>query len=272
VFVRDLRRGVTRRASSDRRGGMADGGSCRPSVADNGDVAFESAATDLVRGDTNGYIETFVHDWSSRRVRAVAGGTAVGSGGAAISAEGRYVAFYTGARLAPGDADAQGDVYVHDRRSGDERLASPGAASCYNEPVLELTPRARHVLHWCDDDGLRVLDRRSGRLMNASPTVDGRPPDRSVSEAGISADGRTVVFCSEAYNLGVGDGLGDHVFAWHRGQPAPAALAAAGSCTWAANVSGDGRTAIFSATMPGLLARDVRDVRQSDVFAAGPLR
>src|SRR5215218_4742038 len=92
VFVRDLRRGVTRRASSDRRGRMANAGSCRPSVADTGDVAFESEASDLVEGDTNGFIETFVYDWSARRVRAVAvpagGGESAGSEGAAISPDG----------------------------------------------------------------------------------------------------------------------------------------------------------------------------------------
>jgi hypothetical protein len=46
VFVRDLRRGIPRRASTDRHGGMANEGSCWPSVADTGDVAFTSSASD----------------------------------------------------------------------------------------------------------------------------------------------------------------------------------------------------------------------------------
>jgi Tol biopolymer transport system component len=275
VFVRDLRRGVTRRASSDRRGRMANAGSCRPSVADTGDVAFESEASDLVRDDTNGFIETFVYDWSSRRVRALArrpGGGTAGSAGAAISAEGRYVAFYTGERLVPEDTDALGDAYLYDRRGTTLRVVSPGPAGCFNELALELTPRARHVLHWCDD-GLRVLDRRSGEVANASPTMDGRPPDRSVTDAGISADGGTVVFCSEAYNLGApSDGLGDHVFAWQRGQTPATVVAPASHCTWAAGVSADGRTAAFAATLPGLVPEDDADVRQGDAFVAGPLR
>ena len=274
VFVRDLRRGVTRRASSDRRDGMANAGSCRPSVADTGDVAFESEASDLVGGDTNGFIETFVYDWGSRRVRAVAvpegGGTTAGSEGAAISPDGRYVAFYTGARLARADVDALGDVYLRDRRRASTQVASTGPADCYHGPVLGLTARARHVLHWCRD-GLIVLDRRTGERANASPTVDGGPPDRTVTDAGISADGRTVVFCTEAYNMGASDGLGDHVFAWHRGAGATV-VAAAGSCVWTADVSADGRTAIFTATMPGLVQQDVRDALQSDAFVAGPLR
>jgi hypothetical protein len=254
---------------------MATAGSCRPSVADTGDVAFESEASDLVRGDTNGFIETFVYDWRSRQVRAVAvptgGGRSAGSGGAAISPDGRYVAFYTGERLAPADVDALGDVYLHDRRRGTTRVASPGAAGCYNPSVLGLTPSARHVLHWCDD-GLRVSDRHTGQFTDASPTVDGRPPDRTITDAGVSADGRTVVFCSEAYNLGVSDGLGDHVFAWHRQSAAATVVSTASSCVWSADVSADGRTAIFTATMPGLVPQDTRDERQSDAFVAEPLR
>jgi len=105
VFVRDLRRGVTRRASSDRRGRMANAGSCFPSVADNGDVAFVSEATDLVRGYRNRFMETFVWDWSSGRVHAVAkapgGGPGPGSEGAAISPDGRSVGFYTAAGWRP---------------------------------------------------------------------------------------------------------------------------------------------------------------------------
>src|SRR5215217_4718724 len=65
VFVRDLWRRITRRASSDWRGGMANAGSCWPSVADTGNVAFVSEASDLVRGDTNGFMETFVYGWRS---------------------------------------------------------------------------------------------------------------------------------------------------------------------------------------------------------------
>jgi Tol biopolymer transport system component len=274
VFVRDLRRRITRRASSDWRGGMANAGSCRPSVANTGDVAFESEASDLVRGDENGFIETFVYDWSSRRVRAVTvptgGRRSAGSAGAAISADGRFVAFYTGAHLASTDTDALADVYLRDRRRGTTRVASPGAAGCYNPPVLALTPAAGHVLYWCDD-GLRVLDRRSGRVRNASPTLDGRPPDRTITEAGISADGRTVVFCSEAYNLTRNDGLGDDVYAWHHDAALTTVVSNAGSCVWSAGVSANGGTAVFTADMPGLVPQDVRDVRQSDAFVAEPL-
>jgi WD40 repeat protein len=274
VFVRDLRRGITRRASTDRDGGMANEGSCRPSVANTGDVAFTSAASDLVRGDGNGFIETFVYDWSSRRVRAVAvpdgGGRSVGSDGAAISPDGRYVAFYTGSRLARADTDALSDAYLHDRRRRTTRVVSPGPLTCFHVDILALTPRARHVLYSCED-GLHILDRRSGRVRYATPTFDGRPPDRSILDAGISADGAIVVFCTEAYNMTASDGPYDNVFAWAGGARV-ADVAHAGHCQSSTGVSADGRTAVFTADMPGLVPEDVRDVRQSDAFVAGPLR
>ena len=275
VFVRDLRRGVTRRASSDRRGRMANAGSCFPSVADNGDVAFVSEATDLVRGYRNRFIETFVWDWSARRVRAVAaspgGGPGPGSEGAAISPDGRYVEFVTGGRLASSDTDVLGDAYLYDRRRGSAQVVSPGTLDCFHGGILGLTPHARHVLHWCGDM-VRVLDRRNGRVVNATPTLDGRPPNSTVTDAGISADGRTVVFCTSASNFPrPSDGFGEWAYAWQRDSGTVTALANAGSCARTADVSADGGTALFTADMPGLVPNDVRDERQSDAFVA-PLR
>jgi hypothetical protein len=98
------------------------------------------------------------------------------------------------------------------------------------------------------------------------------PAGPPITEAAISADGRTVVFSTEAYNMGVDDGLGDHVFAWHRQQGSTTVIAAAASCVWSADVPANGRTALFTATMRRLVPRDIRDVRQSDAFVAEPLR
>jgi hypothetical protein len=119
---------------------------------------------------------------------------------------------------------------------------------------------------------VRVLDRSSGRVVNASPAVDGGPPNSTVTDAGISADGRTVVFCTSAGNLSrPSDGVGEWVYAWRRGSGAVTALANANSCVRTADVSADGRTALFTADMPGLVPNDVRHASQSDAFVA-PLR
>jgi hypothetical protein len=150
VFVRDLRRGLTRRASDDRAGGMANNASCRPDVANDGDVAFESHASDLVPRDTNN------------------------------------------AQLSSVDRDDLGDVYVHYRLRRTTRLVSAGTSGCYVEPVLELSPHARHVLFECGN-GLFVRDLRRGRSRLANLGLGRRPPADSVSRDGLSDDGRTVV-------------------------------------------------------------------------------
>ena len=67
VFVRDLRSGVTRRASTTHDGKMADEASCGAHVANNGDTVFSSQASNLLRRDLDeGKTRTYLFDWSSR--------------------------------------------------------------------------------------------------------------------------------------------------------------------------------------------------------------
>jgi hypothetical protein len=279
VFIRDLRRGITRRASDDRGGGMANNASCRPDVANDGDVAFESHASDLVAGDGNGYVDVFAYDWADDRVERVSVASdghesAAGAQGVAISAEGRYVAFYTGARLAPGDVDGLGDVYVHDRRRRTTRLVSGEAEACYVEPVLALTPRARHVLYECGR-ALLVRDLGSGRVVVANPGLDGTPAGDAASRAAVSDDGRTVVFCTRAKNLAPGHGPDDDVVVRDLRLGTATVVAHAGAstgCLGTTAVSADGRTAIFSGDAPGIVPGDRRDPRQTDIFLAESLR
>ncbi len=63
VFLRNLARGATIRASVTSDGGQLDGPSRRPSLAgDGGVVAFDSAEVGIVPGDTNGVRDVFVRD------------------------------------------------------------------------------------------------------------------------------------------------------------------------------------------------------------------
>jgi hypothetical protein len=85
--------------------------------ADGRFVAFESEAINLVPGDTNNSRDVFVRDRQSGTTERVsvdsAGVQAVGtSGSPSISANGRYVAFWSGAdNLAPGDTNGFSDVF-----------------------------------------------------------------------------------------------------------------------------------------------------------------
>lgn len=118
VFVRDLHTGVTTRPSVDSTGGTSDGDSRYPALDRTGRyITFESDATDLVTGDTNGVRDVFVRDrWSGRTERASLdqdGGEANGaSERATLSGDGRYVAFDSLAtNLVPDDGNALRDVF-----------------------------------------------------------------------------------------------------------------------------------------------------------------
>jgi len=111
------------------------GPSTRPSLSQGGRyVAFESAATNLVAGDTNGVVDVFVRDnvaGVTERVSVASDGTQ-GDGPSrapAISDDGRFVAFETDAtNLVAGDADDDADVVVHDRQLATTTLVSTDVA------------------------------------------------------------------------------------------------------------------------------------------------
>jgi hypothetical protein len=93
-------------------------------------VAFDSDATNLVAGDTNGFTDVFVRDQASGRTERVSVSSAGAeanqwSGCPAISADGTVVAFESNAtNLVSGDTNGAGDVFVHDRRTGETVRAS----------------------------------------------------------------------------------------------------------------------------------------------------
>ena len=147
VFVRDRVNATTERVSVDASGADADGSSFEPAIsADGRYVAFQSAATNLVPGDTNGMMDVFVRDrlsGTTERASVATDGTQgdLGSGIPSMSADGRFVVFPSDATdLAGGDTNAFADVFVRDRRaSGFTSVCEPGvggtrACPCENPP------------------------------------------------------------------------------------------------------------------------------------------
>jgi len=107
-------------------GTQSSGGSARaPSVsADGGVIAFDSAATNLVAGDTNNSRDVFVRDVAARqtvRVSVASAGTQANAQSLlpVISGDGSSVAFLSDAsNLVTGDTNGGRDVFVYDRRTG----------------------------------------------------------------------------------------------------------------------------------------------------------
>src|SRR5205085_12425541 len=121
--------------------------------ADGRFVAFQSDATNLVAGDTNGQTDVFVRDRQmgiTRRVSVDSSGNEAngfGSQGAAISGDGRFVAFNSSAtNLVVDDTNGQYDLFVHDLQTGaTERVSvdSTGAQAndTSSEPALSADGR-----------------------------------------------------------------------------------------------------------------------------------
>ena len=250
IFVRDRQTGTTERVSVATGGTEATGGnSVAPAIsADGRFVAFESAATDLVGGDTNGKTDVFVHDrqtGTTERVSvATGGGQATGgnSAAAAVSADGRFVAFDSAAtNLVGGDTNGTSDIFVHDRQTGTtERVsvATGGGQATGGNFNAAISADGRFVAFNSNASDLVggdtnaasdvfVRDRQTGTTERMSVATDGSQATGGDSTApAISADGRFVAFDSAATNLVAGDtNAVDDVFVRDRGTSGAAPLA-----------------------------------------------
>jgi Tol biopolymer transport system component len=125
VFLRDMQSGATTRVSVSSAGLQADGASLVQGSyqisSDGRFVAFDSTASNLVAGDTNGASDCFVHDrltGDTTRVDVSTSGAQSNSAARApaISSDGRYVVFESSAtNLVLGDNNLSWDVFLRDR-------------------------------------------------------------------------------------------------------------------------------------------------------------
>ena len=233
IFVHDLVKGVTVRASVAGDGTQADGASEKPTMSGNGRlVVFASHATNLVPGDTNGFEDIFLHDLVTGETRRVSLGLqGVEADGDSslprISANGRYVAFLSMARnLVALDDFPTRDAFVVDLKTGATEMVSvgtlgfPSNAGTYS---LSISANGRRVAF--DSMGtnlvsvpgqfegmdvfLRDRKKHTTTLLSAGPS--GVPANEYSEEPDISGNGRWVAFTSLASNLVAGDtnGRGD---------------------------------------------------------------
>jgi Tol biopolymer transport system component len=140
--------------------------------------------------------------------------------GVSISADGRYVAFYSIAtNLVPGDTTGSGDIFVRDRQSGTtERVSvdSGGAQGNGGSYAPAISADGRYVafdgsatnLVPGDTNGFSdvfLRDRQSGTTERVSISSGGVQGNGYSYFPSISADGRYVAFESSATNLVAGD-------------------------------------------------------------------
>ena len=171
IFVRDRLSGVTVCSSVSTAGIKGTDTSAWPRIsADGGTVAFQSAAANLVAGDTNGVTDIFARDLLSGETTrvSVSSSGAQGNGGSdgtsqvpALSADGRYVAF----------------------RSLTTNLAP-------------------NTIGW---HAILLRDRLAGTTISLSLTPAGAGASADCHHPAMSADGRFVSFQSGASDLVAGD-------------------------------------------------------------------
>ncbi len=222
IFVHDRKTGKTERVSVGPGGVQANGPSRYPSISGDGRyVQFWSVASNLVPGDTNGVGDIFVHDRKTgKTVRASVGDDGAqanaGNNRASISADGRWVAFYSDAdNLVPDDTNGASDVFVRDLKEGRTiraSVADDGAQANDASRRPKISGDGRYVVFWSlatnlvpnDTNGqndIFVRDLRAGRTYRVSVDSNGRQANGKSGYPAISADGRWVAFQSGATNL-----------------------------------------------------------------------
>lgn len=273
-------------------GGEADGASFTPSIsADGRYVAFASAASTLVAGDTNGTEDVFVYDRVARTNERVSVSSlgAEGNGasyGPAISADGRHVAFTSAAsNLTPDDANGELDVFVRDLATQTTILVSVGpqgamgdgpsvAPSISGDGLLVAFESDADTLVPEDNNGtgdvfIRDLVTRVTRKLS----VAGNAQQTESPSFGpdISADGSSVAFESFSSRLVPGDTNGAlDVFVANvaTGAIDRVSLATDGAQaderSYSPSISADGRIVAFSSFAGNLVSDDTNGLL--DVF------
>ena len=290
VFVHDRQAGATTRISVDSAGAQANEGSFDPAISADGHfVAFESLASNLVAGDTNGKADVFVHDrltGTTERVSVDSAGNQAtdffsGSRRPAISADGRFVTFDSTATLVAGDTNNHPDVFVHDRQTGaTTRVSVDSVGNQTGGGALPaISGDGRFVAFLSDTSDLVpgdtngaldvfVHDRQTGATTRVSVDSAGNQEDSNngrYRDVAISGDGRFVAFASDASNLVAGDtnGTGD-VFVHDRqtGATTRVSVDSAGgqgnneSGNGGLDISGDGRFVAFESVASNLIESD----------------
>jgi Tol biopolymer transport system component len=232
VFVHDLQSGATVLGSAGNGGASANAFCWGQSISGDGRiVAFWSAATNLVAGDTNGVADAFVHDLATGITTRVSVDSSGAQGNARsqnpyVSADGRCVAFWSHAtNLVAGDTNSASDVFVHDLATGITTRASVGTggtqasgpSGAFRDPGLSFDGRFVAFSSEATDlvagdtnalPDVFVHDRATStttRVSVSSTGAQGNAPSAPSMPVSISGDGRVVAFDSGASNLVPGD-------------------------------------------------------------------
>lgn len=225
IALRDRLNSTTELVSVSSGGVVANDVCYRPAVSSGGRyVAFETDATNLVPGDSNGLRDIFLRDrlaGTTERVNVADDGTQANgfSSGISISADGRFIAFSSQAtNLVPADTNGTYDAFLRDRQLGTTELVSVSSAGIQGNDgsgASGMSSDGRYVVirsaatNLCPDDtnqdtDVFLRDRQTGiteRVNVSSGQAQQNPGLSYGGGSSVSDDGRYVSFDTTASNL-----------------------------------------------------------------------
>ncbi|MEO6987342.1 MAG: DUF4214 domain-containing protein, partial [Aquihabitans sp.] len=250
------------------------GNSFSPVISGDGrHVAYSSAASNIVPGDTNGQIDVFVWDRYRGITSRITNGNAM-SRQASISRNGRFVAFQSFAtNLVGGDTNGQPDIFRWDRdtgqtiritngngASGIPSISGDGHAVAFLSEASNLvtgdTNNKMDVFRWTMADGIVGITHNAG-TGNTKANGDSDWPT-------ISADGSTIAFVSKATNLVANDTNGHSDLFVHRGGSIKAVTKGNMATDERPSLSADGQVVVFASPASNLVANDTNN--SFDIF------
>jgi len=296
IFLYDRDTDTLERVSVSTAGVEADAGCQLSAISEDGRyVCFQSDATSLVAGDTNGARDVFVRDrqnGQTLRVSTEASGnqTLAGtySSNGKVAGIGPWVLFSsTASNLVAGDTNGMEDLFAKNLDTGAiERISvaadgsqgngdsnrfsvsSDGLAIAFEFYGNNLVPG--------DTNGqpdILLKDRSTGALTRVSISAAGVQADNGCNDPILSADGSTLAFSSSATNLVPGDTNGKRdtfVIYLGSGEVRRVSVREDGSEgnaeSYAPDLSGDGSIVVFMSYIQDLVPEDTNSAE--DVFAA----
>ncbi|MGD1704205.1 TolB family protein [Dapis sp. BLCC M229] len=280
------------RLSVNFQGNEGNNFSINPSIsADGRYIAFESAANNLVIGDTNNQTDIFITDRQTQTTNIVSINS-VGFWGnlnsfhPSISSYGRFVTFASNAtNLVPGDNNNTTDIFLRDLLTGTTtRISVDSLGNQSNAASVNPTISAdgRFIVFESDATNLVMGDINNARDIFLHDTLTGITAQISKNSLGdranfssfnptISADGRFIAFDSFATNLVAGDTNNTRDVFWHdtlTGITSSISVDALGNqgdlSSIAPSISTNGRFIAFESRATNLVSGDTNDAR--DIF------
>ena len=215
VYLRDRQAQTTSLVGLTDADGLPDAASCDysgPTISGDGRlVGFESRASNLVAGDTNGGPDIFVRDTltgHTTRESVPVGVDAGSSHDPEMSPDGRWIVFESDAKMDPAGT-AQG-LFIKDRLTGEAELVSVGSLGqrdcCARDP--EVSADGRYVVFTSGDATLVpgdtnnatdvfVRDRVADTTERITVLDNGVDVNTGAMYPGISGNGRYVTFSSQ---------------------------------------------------------------------------